>query len=78
MQFDVTFGDVSQHLGVLRQAGFVTVRRAGNRRFYRANQKALGPLRAVLEVMWAETLDRLASAAEDSGNVDRPAPLTSA
>ncbi|HEX7222867.1 MAG TPA: metalloregulator ArsR/SmtB family transcription factor, partial [Candidatus Limnocylindrales bacterium] len=30
-RFDVTFGAVSQHLGVLREAGFVTIRVAGNR-----------------------------------------------
>lgn len=75
MHFDVTFGDVSQHLGVLREAGFVTVRRAGNRRFYRANQQALGALRAVLEVMWADTLDRLASTAEDFAQLDKSTPL---
>jgi DNA-binding transcriptional ArsR family regulator len=72
MQFDVTFGDVSQHLAVLRDAGFVTVRRVGNRRFYRADQQGLGSFRAVLEAMWAATLDRLADAAEDLAEVDAP------
>ena len=42
--FDVTFGAVSQHLKVLRDAGLVTVRHAGTRRFYRADRAALGPL----------------------------------
>jgi DNA-binding transcriptional ArsR family regulator len=62
--FAVTFGAVSQHLGVLRDAGFVTVRTAGNRRFYRADRRALGPLAQVLEAMWSTSLDRLASAVE--------------
>jgi DNA-binding transcriptional ArsR family regulator len=62
--FDVTFGAVSQHLGVLREAGFVRVRAAGNRRFYRADRERLGPLAAALEAMWADTLDRLAEAVE--------------
>jgi DNA-binding transcriptional ArsR family regulator len=63
-QFDVTFGAVSQHLGVLRDAGFVTVRRAGNQRYYRTNRKALGPLAQALEAMWSSSLDRLAEAVE--------------
>jgi DNA-binding transcriptional ArsR family regulator len=63
-RFDVTFGAVSQHLGVLRDAGFVRVRRDGNRRLYRADREALGPLAAALESMWGDALDRLAAAAE--------------
>ena len=63
-QFPVTFGAVSQHLRILRDSGFVTVRPVGNRRFYRADQPALGPLKAVLEAMWATSLDRLAAAVE--------------
>lgn len=62
--FDTTFGAVSQHLSVLRAQGLVTVRRAGNQRFYRADRDAFGPLRPVLEAMWASTLDALAEAAE--------------
>jgi DNA-binding transcriptional ArsR family regulator len=63
-RFPVTFGAVSQHLGVLRDSGFVTVRPEGNRRFYRADQRAIGPLKAVLEAVWATSLDRLAAAVE--------------
>ncbi len=57
--FDVSFPAVSQHLGVLRDAGFVLVRREGRTRFYRADRKAVGPLRPLLEKMWNEKLDRL-------------------
>jgi len=64
-QFDVSFGAVSQHLAVLRGAGFVDVRPAGNRRLYRANKQALGPLRAVLETMWSDTLGELARVIEE-------------
>ncbi len=46
--FDVTFGAVSQHLAVLRKAGLVSVRKDGNRRLYRADRAALGPLAAWL------------------------------
>ena len=62
--FDVTFGAVSQHLAVLRKAEFVTVRKDGNRRFYRADQDSLGPLRDVLETMWGDTLQNLADSIE--------------
>jgi len=57
---EVTFGAVSQHLSVLRGAGFVKVRQEGNRRLYLADRAGLGPLRQVLEAMWSETLDDLA------------------
>lgn len=65
--FDVSFPAVSQHLGVLREAGFVSVRRAGRARFYKADRKALGPLRPMLEKMWSEKLDRLVSLIEEEG-----------
>ncbi len=57
---EVTFGAVSQHLSILRGAGFVTVRREGNRRLYLANKDRLGPLRGVLEAMWSNALNDLA------------------
>jgi|RhiMethySRZTD1v2_1073278.scaffolds.fasta_scaffold768063_2 DNA-binding transcriptional ArsR family regulator len=63
-RFDVTFGAVSQHLKVLRDAGLVTVRRDGTRRYYRANQQALGPLAQYLESMWEDQVERLATLAE--------------
>jgi len=62
--FNVTFGAVSQHLRVLRDAGLVTVRRDGTRRFYRANLAALGPLAQYLESMWGGQVDTLAALAE--------------
>jgi DNA-binding transcriptional ArsR family regulator len=64
-RFDVSFAAVSQHLGVLREAGFVSVRRDGRARLYRANRKALGPLRPMLEKMWNENLDRLVTLIEE-------------
>ena len=64
--FDVTFGAVSQHLAVLRKAGLVSVRKDGNRRLYRADRAALGPLAAWLESMWTTELDTLAALAEQA------------
>jgi DNA-binding transcriptional ArsR family regulator len=61
---DVTFGAVSQHLSVLREAGLVTVRKDGNRRLYHADKDRLGPLRQVLETMWSMVLDDLARSIE--------------
>ena len=69
-QFDITFGAVSQHLAVLRQAEFVTVRKEGNRRLYRADQEALGPFKEVLETMWGGTLKDLADEIEAAEGED--------
>jgi DNA-binding transcriptional ArsR family regulator len=63
-RFPQSFGAISQHLGVLREAGLVTMRADGNRRLYRADRARLGPLAAVLEAMWSDSLERLAQAAE--------------
>lgn len=65
-QFAVTAPAVSQHLAVLREWGFVSMRRDGRRRLYRADQQALGELRSVLEGMWTGKLDELARLAEDA------------
>jgi DNA-binding transcriptional ArsR family regulator len=62
--FDVTFGAVSQHLKVLREADLVVLRRAGTRRLYRANRRTLAPYVQMLEQMWSRSLDRLAELAE--------------
>ena len=55
---------ISQHLTVLRTAGFVQERREGTSRRYRADQAALGPLRAVVEDHWRSSLARLKALAE--------------
>jgi DNA-binding transcriptional ArsR family regulator len=64
---EITWAAVSQHLGVLRAAGAVTERRDGTRRYYRADRKALGPLRRVLREMWEADLRRLAREAGAEG-----------
>jgi DNA-binding transcriptional ArsR family regulator len=65
-RFDVSFPAVSQHIAVLREAGFVRVRREGTRRLYRADRQQLGDLAGVLQRMWTSTLDELASLAEEA------------
>jgi DNA-binding transcriptional ArsR family regulator len=63
-QFDVSWSAVSQHLTVLREAGFLHERRQGTSRLYTADQEALGPLRAVVEAHWRTGLDRVKQLAE--------------
>ena len=61
---DVTFGAVSQHLRVLREAGLVAMRAEGRRRWYRALPERLGPVGGFLESLWQDSLYRLKLAAE--------------
>lgn len=63
-EFDVSWSAISQHLTVLKTAGFVVERRAGTSRIYRADQQALGSLRAVLEDYWRLGLNEVKRLAE--------------
>jgi DNA-binding transcriptional ArsR family regulator len=47
---------VSQHLKVLKAAGLVVDRRAGNCRIYEVNRDGLGKLRADLDQFWTSAL----------------------
>jgi DNA-binding transcriptional ArsR family regulator len=47
---------VSQHLKVLKDAGLVVDRRAGNRRIYQVNPNGIGALRAQLDRYWNKAL----------------------
>jgi len=71
-RFDVTRPAISQHLGVLREAGLVEERREGTRRHYRVRTTGLEPVRAWLESFWDERLDALRVAAEAEAEGDRP------
>lgn len=70
-RFEMTFGAVSQHLKVLRDAELVEVRREGRRRWYRAKRDALGPLAQALEMEWSGHLTRLKTLAEEEVANDR-------
>ncbi len=63
-RFEVSFGAVSQHLKVLRDAGLVLLRKDGTKRYYRANRDGMGALAEYLESMWTANLDALAAMAE--------------
>jgi len=71
----VTFGAVSQHLGVLEQAGLVRARREGRSRIYAARREGLRPLREWLDEMWTVGLERLKelAEAEEAGVREQPA-----
>lgn len=62
--FEVTRPAISQHLRILKNAGLVTERRAGTRRFYRTRPKTLADLRAFLQRFWDERLEGLKREAE--------------
>ena len=62
--FDVTRPAVSQHLKVLSDAGLVSVRRQGTKRYYRSRPEGLSELRAFLEDHWSGRLQDLKQAAE--------------
>jgi DNA-binding transcriptional ArsR family regulator len=63
-RFDVTRQAVSQHLGVLKEAGLVDERRNGTRRLYRVRPEGLTEIRAFLEGFWDERLEALKLEAE--------------
>lgn len=59
---DLAQPQVSKHLAVLNRVGLVSVRKAGQQRFYRLNAGALKPVHDWLksfERLWNERLDRL-------------------
>jgi DNA-binding transcriptional ArsR family regulator len=55
---------VSQHLRVLKDAGLVVDRQAGNRRIYSLDPDGVGALRAYFERFWTHALGAFKQAAE--------------
>ncbi|PVY96180.1 ArsR/SmtB family transcription factor [Actinomycetospora cinnamomea] len=62
--FDVSRTAVSQHLTVLKEAGLLTERRDGTRRFYAARPEGLAGVREMLDDLWSSALDRARRIAE--------------
>jgi DNA-binding transcriptional ArsR family regulator len=56
---------VSQHLRVLREAGLVSERREGTRRFYRVDPDGLGEVRDYFDDFWNEALAAFKATAEE-------------
>ena len=62
---DITWQAVSLNLKVLKEAGLVTERREGTRRYYRADRDRCAPLETLLRAMWQRDLARLAAVLKD-------------
>ena len=62
---------VSQHLRVLHDAGLVSIRPDGNRRYYRARQEGLADVWSYIEEMWTDRLSKLKAAAEQAERAKR-------
>ncbi|MBC8283363.1 MAG: winged helix-turn-helix transcriptional regulator [Nitrospinae bacterium] len=61
---DITRPAVSQHLGVLKNAGLIVERREGTSRIYRVCPEGFSSLRSFLEGFWDSNLEKLKTAAE--------------
>jgi DNA-binding transcriptional ArsR family regulator len=62
--FPITRPAISQHLTVLKEAGLIVERREGTRRLYRLRPEPLAELRAFLNELWPDVLQRFKAAAE--------------
>ena len=60
-QFDVTRSAISQHLGVLADAGLVSAEQRGRERLYRVEQDGVRRLQREIESFWTTELDLLAA-----------------
>jgi uncharacterized protein (TIGR03086 family) len=61
-RFKVTRSAISQHLGVLSNAGLVQARQQGRFRYYRLDPDGMSALRGALEIFWTNELEELATA----------------
>jgi DNA-binding transcriptional ArsR family regulator len=61
---------VSQHLKVLKDAGLVIDRPAGNRRIYEVDPEGVGALRAYLDQFWNHALAAYKEAVEQRSEED--------
>lgn len=57
--FDVTRPAISQHLGVLAEAGLVTAEQQGRQRLYRIDPSGIARLQAEIATFWTHELDEL-------------------
>jgi DNA-binding transcriptional ArsR family regulator len=62
--FKLTRPGVSQHIGILRDAGLLDERRVGAKRLYAINGENFGELVEYVETFWRSRLRRLKQSAE--------------
>jgi DNA-binding transcriptional ArsR family regulator len=63
-RFNLTRPAVSQHIGILREAGLLDERRVGAKRFYVVRSEGFDELVAYVEAFWHPRLRRLKRVAE--------------
>ena len=63
-RFNLTRPAVSQHIGVLREAGLLEERRVGSKRLYVVRAEGFDELAKFIEGFWRPRLRRLKQAAE--------------
>jgi len=63
-RFKLTRPAVSQHIGILREAGLLDERRVGSKRFYVVRSEGFDELVAYVEGFWRPRLRRLKQSAE--------------
>ena len=64
-QFDVTRTAISQHLGVLKDAGLISETRDGTKRIYAVRSEGFEDIREFLEQFWSKSFDRLEEMIEE-------------
>ena len=57
--FDFTLPALSTHLRVLKDAGLVTERREGQRKFYSVNREGMSEMVEFLDMFWSDRLHHL-------------------
>ena len=74
-RFRVSGPAISHHLGVLRDAGLVKMRKQAQSRLYTLDVAAVEELRARFDRFWDDALPRLKSAAESEADLSRRSVL---
>jgi DNA-binding transcriptional ArsR family regulator len=69
--FDVTRPAISQHLGVLAEAGLVTAEQQGRQRLYRIEPSGIARLQAEIATFWTSELDELVRDADRMADLAR-------
>ena len=72
--FDVTRSAISQHLGVLVEAGLVSAEQQGRQRLYRIEPSGIARLEAEIATFWTRELDELVRDADRLAGARRTAP----
>jgi DNA-binding transcriptional ArsR family regulator len=71
--FDVTRSAISQHLGVLVEAGLVTAEQQGRQRLYRIEPSGIARLQAEIATFWTRELEELVRDADRLAGARRTA-----